>query len=235
MDFLSEVNDIAVLKRLMFATSYLPPETPHYWEIVTQFGGCHFGFNREDKLSPDSVRVAMENIKFMNPNAFTMETDMIKELVTMPYGPSKQPLGLQLVQAISECRLCGGKLILRSDRPSRITVYTDSLGTVTANHFHKYCTTKGCNLVQYYGYSKCGSTTQYDNEWHKLPYFISSQETGFEMIMLEQFDVQLLIGQITYKQKADIYNIYHKYDKPTKQCSTSTVPSSGQSRKAVHG
>ena len=44
--------------------------------------------------------------------------------------------------------------------------------------------------------------------------------------MLQKFDVELLIGQVSYKQKADIYNIYNGYDntmkKRTKQVSKST-------------
>lgn len=44
--------------------------------------------------------------------------------------------------------------------------------------------------------------------------------------MLQKFDVELLIGQVSYKQKADIYNIYNGYDttikKRTKQVSEPT-------------
>ena len=53
-----------------------------------------------------------------------------------------------------------------------------------------------------------------------LPYFLSSQETGFELEMLRRFDVELLVGQISYQQKADIYNIYNGYDTTNKYCST---------------
>ena len=53
---------------------------------------------------------------------------------------------------------------------------------------------------------------KYDNDWASLKYFISTQETGFELQMLKNYDVELLIGQISYKQKADIYNITNGYD-----------------------
>ena len=53
-----------------------------------------------------------------------------------------------------------------------------------------------------------------------LPYFVSSQETGFEMSLLKKFDLELLIGQLSYKQKADIYNVYEGYDNTKKTCST---------------
>ena len=52
----------------------------------------------------------------------------------------------------------------------------------------------------------------YDDDWKSMAYFIATRETGFEMQLLENFDVELLIGQVSYKQRADIYNCCHKYE-----------------------
>ena len=119
--------------------------------------------------------------------------------------------------------MCGGKLLLRSDRPSRLTLDTESLGTLPATHYHKYCNChrKGCKLVHFYGYYKSGEGgMHYTDDCLSLPYFLSTQETGFELAMLKNFDVELLIGQISYKQKADIYNISKGYNTTKKECST---------------
>ena len=101
------------------------------------------------------------------------------------------------------------------------SLYTESLGTVPATHYHKYCHNyrKGCNVVQFYGYHRDRDHRLRYDHWMTLPYFLSSQETGFELEMLRKFDVELLIGQISYKQKADIYNISNGYDATKKQCS----------------
>ena len=56
-----------------------------------------------------------------------------------------------------------------------------------------------------------------------LPYFVSSQEIEFELEMLQRFDVELLVGQISYQQKADIYNISNGYDTTKKYCSATKV------------
>ena len=48
----------------------------------------------------------------------------------------------------------------------------------------------------------------YDTNW---PYFMSTQRTAFKLSMINKFDVELLIGQISYKQKSDIYNYVHGY------------------------
>ena len=51
-----------------------------------------------------------------------------------------------------------------------------------------------------------GETIHFDQDWKQLPYFISSRETAFEMSMINQFDAELLLGQVSYSQRADIYN-----------------------------
>lgn len=61
----------------------------------------------------------------------------------------------------------------------------------------------------------------YDTDWQDNTYFISTQETGFELSMLQKFDVELLIGQVSYKQKATIYNITNGYDDTKKKSHTS--------------
>ena len=91
------------------------------------------------------------------------------------------------------------------------------MGTVLARHYYKYCQ-KGCSFCQHYGYySVADQKYHYDTNWSELPYFVSSQETAFELDMLQKFDVELLIGQISYKQKTDIYNLYHGYEQIAKQ------------------
>ena len=104
-----------------------------------------------------------------------------------------------------------------------IILYTESLGTVSATQFYKYCQNyqKGCKVVQYYGHYSVGDANIYYNyDWMTLPYFLSSQETGFEMSMLKKYDIELLIGQISYTQRADIYNVEKGYDTTKKECST---------------
>ena len=91
---------------------------------------------------------------------------------------------------------------------------------MTAVHYHKICknTRRGlCNTVQYYGYhSKQTGALTYDLKWRELPYFISSRETAFEMSMLIKLDADILIGLMSYKQRADIYNYIYGYNKGAK-------------------
>ena len=52
---------------------------------------------------------------------------------------------------------------------------------------------------------------KYDEDWSTLPYFMSTRETAFSMDMLHRLDKEILIGQISYKQRAEIYNDVHGY------------------------
>lgn len=79
-----------------------------------------------------------------------------------------------------------------------------TMGSVFGTHFRKYCQhySSGCSYTQHYGYHSIdGFDAIYDEDWYRLPFFISSRETAFETSMLTQFDPELLLGQISYKQK----------------------------------
>ena len=52
----------------------------------------------------------------------------------------------------------------------------------------------------------------FNQDWASLPYFMCSRETSFSMSLLQQFNAEILIGQISFKQCADIYNFLHQYN-----------------------
>ncbi len=47
--------------------------------------------------------------------------------------------------------------------------------------------------------------------------FMSTNMTVFETKMLQSLNAEILLGQLTYRQKSDIYNYCHGYDSSTKQ------------------
>ena len=85
--------------------------------------------------------------------------------------------------------------------------------------------------VEFYGYSKEGDKpgVLYDADWTSHTYFLSSQETGFEVSMLRKFDAELLIGNVSYKQKAEIYNVFNGYDLAKKEISQCKKPDEEES------
>ena len=120
----------------------------------------------------------------------------------MVHSSSSQPLGLPLVPAQLECYMCRARLLVRADRPSKLTLYTKSMGTILATHYHKYCSNyrKGCKLVHFYRYYPMGDgEMHYTDDALSPQYFLSTQETGFETSMLHKFDAELLIGQMSHR------------------------------------
>lgn len=214
----SVVPEPAVLRRALFAAAHVPNSTPKYSEIV-----CEFAFqSSKDKLNPEKLRVLLENLAFINAKVFDTDRVLLEDLLKLEHRRG-HPLGIILIPANSICKDCGGSLQLRNDRPTSLVIYTDDMGTIPATAYRKYCKNshKGCSFTQHYGFhcfnsdEKSGMVA--DSNWAELPYFISTSKTGFATAFLQKFDAELLIGQISYKQKADIYNFYHKYEKVQKK------------------
>ena len=55
----------------------------------------------------------------------------------------------------------------------------------------------------------------YNEDFQSLKYFMSTRETAFEMALLHQPDAEVLIGQLSYKQRSEIY-IKRGYDSAKK-------------------
>ena len=73
--------------------------------------------------------------------------------------------------------------------------------------------------MQHYGYFTDGPTEmQFDLDWEDNRYFVSTKETAVELQVLSRFDAELLVGQTSYKQRAEIYNIIHGYNFVKKKC-----------------
>ena len=56
-----------------------------------------------------------------------------------------------------------------------------------------------------------------DEDFKSLPYFVSTRETTFETTLLQQLDAEVLIGQLSYKQRSEIYDMKYGYDNPKKK------------------
>ena len=208
--FAKNITKVSVIRRLLFAASHLPTDLPNYWKIVADFATEE---ESQDYISVEQVRVLLENLQELNCAAFKTDTQLLKELVEFPLS-NDRPIGLVLVSDRKNCLSCNSKLLVRRDRPATVIVYTDSMGSVTGSHFHKYCINTNCHFVQYYGYYTSGGSSQvyYNQEWRSLPYFISSRETVFSISLLNRFNAEILLGQMSFKQCADVYNHINGYD-----------------------
>ena len=215
-----EELDKEILRRILFAVEYLPTDCPGYWDAICKFASL--GSSDSNCLDVQKIKVLVENLQLLDERAFATDVTLRQELQAMGHGMAN-PLGIVLVSHRKTCLECGGDLLLRRDRPSRVIVYTESQGTVLGSHYSKFCQNyrKGCSYNQHYGYYSVGtqSTSYYDPDWEKYPYLVSTSQTAFELMLLKRFDFELLIGEISYKQKSEIYNCINGYDNAKKKCS----------------
>ena len=203
------ISNTSVLRRLLFAIAYLPEDMPDRWTFALNFatGGKN---GDADILTPQQVKVLTDNLKEMDEKAFVDDRSLQEELILLP---KEKPLGIVLITSKISCSLCGSGLLLRKDCPSSVVVYDNEMGSIPATHYHKYCTNRKCGTTHYYGYyTKAvdlhGRAFFYDN-WDTLPYFVSSRETAFSTKLMKRFDAQILMGQQSFKQCAEVYNHLH--------------------------
>ena len=52
---------------------------------------------------------------------------------------------------------------------------------------------------------------QYDPTWSNEELFMYTRETAFQLDFLQRLDKEILISQISFKQKAELYNDVHNY------------------------
>lgn len=215
----NHLKDVSVLRRLLFASIQLPEELPNRWGIAVEFATD--GKVKRNSIDTSTAAALVENILSFDKRAFDTDDSLMLELIGwVPSTDQRKPLGVVLISPELCCAICRQELTLRKDRPASVVVYDENLGTVPGSHFHKICHNKRCGVTQYYGYYTIGhesSQVFYNAEWRDLRYFVSSSLTVFSMQMLKRIDSQVLIGQLSYKQIAKIFNHVHEcYHNPTK-------------------
>lgn len=215
MEMLSKkIGDASICRRMVFATLFLPKDYPNYCKMVSNF---------EPKIEVNICCVLMENVEALSPELFVSDMKFIQEIVDMKLEPTdNHPIGIVLISHVTVCLTCNSTMCTCSDRPNHLTLYTTNMGTIRATHYHKLCSNRKCKTIQFYEYTTTFGTNSlcYDEDYLSLLYFITSQETAFEMDFLHKFDAELLIGQISYLQKSEIFNYHNEYPSVKKLHST---------------
>lgn len=203
------VRDVSVLRRLLFAVAFLPHGLPNLWAIAVAF--AIRDHEARNTITAEQARTLVQNLQELDVEAFASDKKLVSDLIKFSDG---KPLGIILMSGNSKCLLCGSNLTLRKDCPAPVVVYDDNMGSIPGTHFHKYCTNRGCGFTQYYGYYTTGGVSSevlFNSNWESLQYFVSSRETVFSMKLLRRFDSQVLLGQMSFKQCAEVYNYLHDY------------------------
>lgn len=200
------IKDVSVLRRLLFAAKFLPRDMPNFWGVAIEFATA--GKVDRSTVDPETAAALIENIHSFDERAFDTDEALTKELISWMPTPEK-PLGVILISPQTTCALCGQSLVLRKDRPTSLVIYDIKFGSIPGSHYYKTCSNKLCTLTQYYGYYTTGrekSQVIYNINWGTHPYLVSSSLTAFSISMLKRMDSEVVIGQLSYKQIAEIFN-----------------------------
>ena len=205
-----QTDKVTFVRRLVYVVPQIPEDTPDRWNIIRDFS-CH-GVLGAESLTTGIVKTIASNMEYFERDAYHSDDQLKQELASFSNVRGIQ-LAVILISQKQKCMQCGNALSVRSDRPSQVTLYSERHGTLKATHFRKLCKSIKCSFVQHYGYHSSGSENhiRYDEDWQNHQWFLSTRETGFEISFLAKFDAELLIGQISYHQKAEIYNYLHEF------------------------
>ena len=180
-DFTEKVQ---VVRRLVFASAVLPCDCPQYWEIHVVSSFAVKDSTQSASVTPGQAKVCIENLTYLEPDSFSSDHQLAVELHSF-IGRKGQQLGIVLVSSKQKCLLCGSGMLIKADRPSKVTIYGDEFGTVDGTYYRKVCKRfrAGCPFVQHYGhYSKGGEALYYDEDFQSLKYFMS---TSSERLLLK--------------------------------------------------
>ena len=209
------MQKFSLLRRLCFAANKLPEELPRYWEEVASFANCASSSQSlaGKPITAKDAQLCVENLIELDSGVFENDIVLFRELCQWS-TLANNPLGCVLISKNSTCKVCGDQLLLKAhDSVRKIVVYDEVHGTYIGCHYIKFCRNVTCKFRQYYGkHTTDGVELYYDQDWMDNNFFLLTQQTAFSMRLIKNFDTELLIGRISYNQKANIYNTIHGYD-----------------------
>lgn len=204
------LKEVSTLRRLLFAVANLPDDLPNVWKVAFEF--AIKDTTREDDITAERSQLLMENLQEFDAAAFATDRKLLQDLMEFQI-PKYKPIGVVLISKNDKCLVCKSTLLLRKDRSASVVIYDNIMGSIPGTHYHKYCSNSSCGFTQYYGYytTKGSSKVLYNCDWQSLSYFVSSRESCFSMELMKHFNAEILIGQLSFKQCADLYNYVHNY------------------------
>ena len=110
-------SDLGLVRRIVFASVYLPKDTPDYWSKITAFATNNCEGSQD--ILPSTVKTMIENLQLLNDKAFCTDVEMMAEIHAFSPTGISHPLGIVLVSSHTECHKCGGRLLVRGDRASQ--------------------------------------------------------------------------------------------------------------------
>ena len=118
------------------------------------------------------------------------------------------PLGAVFMSGRKVCRRCNAALAIERKSHVVVVYYTEHR-TYLGLRMTKVC--RKCKIYEHYGYCTEKSQRFYDAEFLDFEFFLSSEETAFEMSLLQQYAALLVVGALPFSTFAEAYNRQFNY------------------------
>ena len=119
------------------------------------------------------------------------------------------PVGSVLMSSREVCRRCGCALFV-DEKPHVVVVYHAHLGTYLGSRVTKMC--RKCKIYEHYGYWTENKERFYDKSFLELEFFLSSEETAFQVALLKQCASLLIVGAVPFSTFSEAYNRQFDYN-----------------------
>ena len=156
-----------------------------------------------------SFAAEAESVLYLHPTLLSSHKDLFKEFhdFTLMCG---QPMASILVTTQENCRQYGKTLVVDS-KQHPIVIYSSNRGSYVGCRIAKLC--RKCKIYEHYGYWTINGQKHYEEQTLQLEFLQSSEDSAFEMALLEQYSNLLIVGAIPFSTYAQSYNrrfCYHK-------------------------
>lgn len=208
---LQGISEYSAITRGLYYFSHIPRAFPDFGKRLFEFAtnGNKDAVARETVNAESFFALSSNLVSLYN---LTGKEDMWKDVHDASLEEGKFGLGVVLMSMKTNCRICNKELRAKTSRVVNVIVYHELRGSFMGCCIPKVCSNRSCKLIQHYGYYSIGESRFYDEDWHENDYLLSSGKTAFDMQLLRKFEVEILIGKLSFKEKADIYNEVNGYD-----------------------
>lgn len=143
-----------------------------------------------------------ESLLSLFPEIKKKPNDLFKDL--HEFGlKSNFATGCILIPERDKCRSCFKPLIVEK-KTHAVVVYTSKSGPVLGTRVSKSC--RKCKITEHYGSYTQEGLKHYDFESIDKEFFLSSEETAIEVILLEELSNLLIVGAVPFATFSASYN-----------------------------
>ena len=88
------INDVSVLRRLLFAVIHLPQDLPNLWGVAVEFATN--GKESRDAINAQQAQLFMENMRSLDVAAFSTDRHLLQDLVEFQVLTHGSPCSVKL-------------------------------------------------------------------------------------------------------------------------------------------